>query len=143
MTHFNNFFEKDFIGSWSLPDGKDVTVTISEVKGGTLTGVGGRKTKKPIVYMVGTKKGLAINATNAKTIAGMYGNHVEEWAGKRITLFKTTTQFGSETMDCLRIRPQIPQAKGANKDEPKLSEGPPPEPPEMLGDDADADKDNH
>lgn len=123
MTDYRTMFDKDFIGAWSLPDGKDVTVTISKVTGGTLTGVGGRKTRKPVLYMVGTDKGLALNATNSKTIAALYGNHVEEWSGKRVTLFKSMTQFGSEQMECIRIRPKIPKARGAAEEEPKLDAG--------------------
>lgn len=132
MTDYRQFFEKDYIGAWSLPDGKDVTVTITKVIGGTLTGVGGRKTKKPVIYMAGTTKGLALNATNSKTIAGMYGNHVEEWVDKRVTLFKTTTMFGSEQMECVRIRPAKPAAK-AVAGEAKLADDPPPPPPEQIG----------
>lgn len=127
MTDYRTFFDKDYIGAWSLPDGKDVTVTITRVTGGQLTGVGGRKTRKPVIYMAGTEKGLALNATNSKTIASLYGNHVEEWVGKRVTLFKTTTSFGSETMECVRIRPKVPPEKSA-ENAPKLSAEPPPIP---------------
>ena len=133
-TDYRTMFDKDFIGAWSLPEGKDVTVTITKVTGGQLTGVGGRKTRKPVIYMQGTDKGMALNATNSKTIAAMYGNYVEEWAGKRITLFKTMTTFGSEQMECIRIRPRIPTTKGANVDEPKLTDTPPPPKPDVLGD---------
>lgn len=131
MTDYRTFFDKDYIGAWSLPEGKDVTVTITKVVGGQLTGVGGRKTRKPVIYMKGTEKGLALNATNSKTIAGMYGNHVEEWAGKRVTLFKSTTTFGSEQMECVRIRPRIP---GAKNEDGALNSEPPPPPPDKLGD---------
>ncbi len=134
MTDYRTMFDKDFIGAWSLPEGRDVTVTIKKVVGGTLTGVGGRKSRKPVMYMEGTEKGLALNATNSKTIAGLYGNHVEKWAGERVTLFKSMTQFGSEQMECIRIRPNKPSAKKAGADEPKLADGPPPPPPETLGD---------
>ncbi len=133
MTDYRTFFDKDYIGAWSLTDGKDVTVTITKVIGGQLTGVGGRKTRKPVIYMQGTEKGLALNATNSKTIAGLYGNHVEAWVGKRVTLFKTTTTFGSEQMECVRIRPRVPPPKG-QKDDGQLSSDPPPPPPDRLGD---------
>lgn len=137
MTDYRSMYDKDYIGAWSLPDGKDVTVTITRVTGGQLTGVGGRKTRKPVIYMQGTDKGFALNATNGKTIAALYGNHVEGWVGKRITLYKTTTQFGSEQMECLRIRPRVPPQNGAAS-EPALTDNPPPPPPEQIGDVADA-----
>lgn len=111
-TDYRSLYDKDYIGAWDLKE-KDVTVTITKVIGGNLVGQGGRKTKKPIVYMRGTEKGFAINATNGKTIARMYGNHVEDWVGKRITLYKSTTRDpsgGDAEVECIRVRPQAPAA---------------------------------
>lgn len=106
---YRKFFDKEMLGAWDLPD-RDVVVTIATAGGGELTGVGGRKTKKPIISIVGKDKKIAINATNGKAIAGMYGNYVQDWVGKRITIYKTQTQMGGETVDCIRVRPQIPAA---------------------------------
>lgn len=106
-SDYRKFFDKEMLGAWDLPE-RDVVVTIASAGGGELTGVGGRKTKKPIITFVGKEKKMAINATNGKAIAGMYGNFVQDWVGKRVTLYKTTTQMGGETMDCIRIRPQVP-----------------------------------
>lgn len=111
MTDYRSLYDKDFIGAWDLKDDKDVTVLITKVIGGNLTGQGGRKTKKPIVYMKGTEKGFAVNATNGKTIAAMYGKHIEEWVGKRITLYKSSTRDpngGDAEVECIRVRPRVP-----------------------------------
>lgn len=109
-THFMTMFDRDYLGSFDLPEGRDVTVTITAVKGGDLTSIGGRKSKKPIVYFDGKDKGLICNKTNSKTIAAMYGNYVEAWTGKRITLFVSTTRSpdGGADVPCIRIRPVIP-----------------------------------
>ncbi len=89
-----------------------MTVTIESVAGGTLVGTGGTKNKKPILRFKGTEKGLALNITNARVIAGMYGGFDSEaWLGKRITLYPTTTTFGSQTVECIRIRNVIPKGK--------------------------------
>ena len=112
-TDYSSLYDKDYIGAWDLKDDKDVTVTITKVVGGNLVGSGGRKTKKPIVYMKGTEKGFAVNATNGKTIAGMYGKNIEDWVGKRITLYKSTTRdpSGAEAeVECIRVRPRAPAA---------------------------------
>ena len=112
-TDYRSLYDKDFIGAWDLKDDKDVTVTITKVVGGNLTGSGGRKTKKPVIYMRGTEKGFAVNATNGKTIAGMYGKHIEEWVGKRISLYKSTTRDpsgGEAEVECIRVRPRVPAA---------------------------------
>ena len=111
-TDYRSLYGKEWIGSWDIQD-KDVTVTITGVTGGELTSVGGRKSKKPVVSMRGTEKKLALNATNGKAIAKMYGNHVEAWVGKRITIYKSTTRdpSGDGEVECVRVRPQIPPEK--------------------------------
>lgn len=102
--------DKAFLFSYDL-QGKDVTVVIDRVVQGELVGQQGRKTKKPLVYFKGKSKPLALNITNIRTIASIYGSfRVEDWIGKSITLYPTTTNFGSETKDCIRIRVRKPGA---------------------------------
>lgn len=108
MTDYRSMFDKDAIGAWDL-NGKDATVTIESVKPGTVGGHSGKKAaKKPIIRFKGKRKHLVCNVTNAATIASLYGNHVEKWVGQRITLYPTTTTFGRDTVDCVRIRPVKP-----------------------------------
>jgi hypothetical protein len=111
MSDVRKLFDKAYIYAYDL-EGRDVTVTIERVIGGTLVGTGGKSNKKPIVYFKGTEKGLALNITNARTIAGLYGGFDSEaWIGKKITLYATTTSFGSQTVDCIRVRNLIPKGK--------------------------------
>jgi hypothetical protein len=116
MTDYRSLYDKDYIGAWDFQAG-DRTFTIRKCEGGTLVGVGGRKSKKPVVYFQEIEKGFALNATNGKTIAALYGNHVEKWAGKKITLYKSTTTFGSEQMECIRVRPKAPAASEFDRPE--------------------------
>lgn len=112
-TDYRSLYDKDFIGAWDLKE-RDVTVTITKVIGGKLTSVGGRKSKKPVIYMNGTEKGFAVNSTNGKTIATMYGKFIEEWVGKRITLYQSMTRDpngGDAEVECIRVRPKIPAPK--------------------------------
>lgn len=113
MTHYRQLYDRDYLGSWDLPENKDVAVTIDKAIGGELTGVGGKKSKKPIITFVGKEKKFVCNVTNAKAIAGMYGNHVEKWAGKRIALYVSTTRDPATGGDipCIRVRPQAPAGK--------------------------------
>lgn len=112
MTDYRSLYDRDYIGAWDL-EGKDVTVTIATVKGGELTAIGGRKSKKPIIHFAGKEKGMIVNKTNAKTIAAMYGNLVEAWVDKRITLFTSMTRNpeGGGDVECIRVRPSIPVDK--------------------------------
>jgi hypothetical protein len=41
--------ERDYLYAFDL-QGKDVTLTIDKVSGGTLVGTGGKKTKKPLCF---------------------------------------------------------------------------------------------
>lgn len=112
MPDVRMLFDKEFLYSFDL-QGRDVTVVIDRVKAGVLTGVGGKKNKKPILYFRGKEKGLGLNITNARTIAGMYGGfESEKWIGKSITLYPSTTTFGDKTVDCIRIRPEVPRPAG-------------------------------
>lgn len=111
--HFKALFDTEFIGVWSL-DGSDKTVTITRVEAGSVGGQKGKKKdKKAIIHFREFREPMACNVTNAKTIAGMYGTDVAKWPGKKITLFPTTTAFGSEQVECIRIRPTIPRGESS------------------------------
>lgn len=95
--------------------GRDVVVVISKVYAGELTGEKGRKSKKPFVQFEGRDKKLALNKTNGKAIATMYGKDTAQWPGKPIAIYATTTEYNGEQRDCIRIRPrapEMPQRKG-------------------------------
>lgn len=106
---WRSMFDRDYIGAWDLPKGTDVAVTIARVEAGTLVAPGGRKSKKPVIHFEGKEKGFALNKTNAKAIAGMYGNDTSKWVGQRIAIYATQTSFGGETVDCIRVRPTPPK----------------------------------
>lgn len=113
MPHWKSMTERDYLFAFDL-QGKDVTLTIDRVVGGEIKGTGGKKSKKPLCYFREGQSGkpLGLNATNCKTIAAMYGNDTDNWIGKRITIFPTVTQFGGEEVECIRVRPRIPENKG-------------------------------
>lgn len=108
-TDYRTLYSKDYIGAWDLEQG-DMVITISSVKGGELTSPGGRKSKKPVVMFEGSKKGFALNATNGKTIATMYGKYVEKWVGKKLALYKAMARNpeGGPDVECIRVRPTAP-----------------------------------
>lgn len=115
-------FDKEYLYAYDL-EGKDVTVVIESVKGGTLVGTGGKSNKKPVLRFKGKEKALALNITNARVIAALYGGFdAELWIGKAVTLYPTTTTFGAQTVDCIRVRPMKP--KGRNGAEPTASAAP-------------------
>ena len=51
---------------------------------------------------------MILNVTNCRTIAAMYGNYVEDWAGKKIKLYVAQVNAFGNVWDALRIRPKAP-----------------------------------
>ena len=104
MTDYRTMFDSDFVGAWDLPE--DRIVTIARVEP---LQVGKEKKLKPIVHFAEPgMKPLVCNKTNAKAICAMYGNYVEAWIGKKITIFRTQTDSFGEIVDCIRVRPGMP-----------------------------------
>jgi hypothetical protein len=114
MPHYKSFFDREYLFAFDLK-GRDVTLTIERVAAGELTALGGRKSKKPLCWFKEgrEKKPLALNSTNCRTISALYGSDTDQWIGKRITLYPTTTQMAGETCECIRVRPSIPADKPA------------------------------
>ena len=108
MTHVLSMFDSPYLHHYDLTK-PEVVVQIERVEATELVGQGGRKNKKPVVYFKGATKGLGLNKTNARAIITMYGPQVEDWVGQWVTLYKTTTEMAGETVECIRVRPQVPK----------------------------------
>lgn len=105
-THWKRLINPDYIGAYWLNEGQDATVTIDYVQREMVTGTGGKKEECTVAHLVGVKP-LILNVTNSKSIAKLYGPYVEDWAGKQITLYASTAKLAGESVECLRIRPQV------------------------------------
>jgi|SRR5579862_5805356 len=112
MADYRTLFDDVWLRAWDL-GGKDWTLEIRKVEAGVLENHRQqKKERKPVVHFKGARKPLALNRTNAKTIAALYGKDTVHWIGKRVTLYPTTTNFGPEEgIDCIRIRPKEPTGK--------------------------------
>jgi hypothetical protein len=114
------YFDSTCLRVWHLA-GKERTFKISKVTRLTSEMVSGNKRevkKQPKLELVDEKGRpvplpLLLNKTNCKTIATLYGNNPGAWVGKSITIFPTTTSFGSETKECIRVRNAKPGSKRA------------------------------
>lgn len=105
----NTLFPSKFVAAGDLI-GQDVTVTIASVK---VEEVGADGDKKPVLYFAGMTKGMVMNRTNAKRISTMYGTEVEGWVGKSVTLYPSETEFGGDTVPCIRVRQGVTSSVGA------------------------------
>lgn len=112
MPHFKTMFDpSEFLFAHDLPPGKDAVVTIDRVTAGVITGDKGKTSRKPMASFVGATKKLALNRTNAKTIATLYGPDTDAWSGKSIALYETTTTMGADVVPCIRVRNTKPATK--------------------------------
>ena len=101
-----------FSGSYLKADtfvGRRVTVTVDRVE----TEQVGEDTK-PVVYFQGKEKGLVLNKTNANMIAKVAGDdEMNNWAGVRIVLYGTKTDFQGKRVDAIRVEAPPLSAKRA------------------------------
>jgi len=67
-------------------------------------------TKKIGLFFAGREKGLVLNKTNANLIAEQYGQNMDDWRGKKIKIYPTTTDFGGERVECIRVEQYVPEA---------------------------------
>lgn len=109
LTHWKRLHNPDYIGAYALNPGEDMTVTIQSVGLEMVTGDGGKKEECSVAKLV-NQKPMILNKTNSKSIEKLYGPYIENWSGKTITLYASTTKLGKEMVECLRIRPQVNQA---------------------------------
>lgn len=98
--NINDAFSSNYIKASDL-QGRDVPVVIRGVE---IEPVGRDKDQKPVIYFRGKEKGMVLNKTNANAISKLYGADTNGWLGKSIIIYPTETEFGGETVECIRIR---------------------------------------
>lgn len=118
-THWKQLINPDYLGAYALPDGEDMTVTIDYVQNEVVTGSGGKKEECTVAHLVGQKP-LILNVTNSKSIHKLYGPYIEDWRGKQITLYASTTKLAGEMVECLRIRPKVAEKTKQNISDKRL-----------------------
>ncbi|WP_369065276.1 hypothetical protein [Burkholderia gladioli] len=105
-THWKRLINPDYIGAYALNPDEDLTVTIDYVRSEQVTAPDGKKEECMVAHLKGHKP-LVLNSTNSKSIHKLYGPYIEDWQGKQITLYASTTRAFGETVECLRIRPTV------------------------------------
>lgn len=110
-THWKKLTNPNYLGSYSLTPGQDLTVTITKVVQEDVMNMNGKKEKAIVAYLQGHKP-VILNKTNCKTISKMYDNpYIENWAGKQITFYAAKVDAFGEKVEALRIRPTVPISK--------------------------------
>lgn len=112
-THWKILVNPLYIGAYMVQS--DLTVKITKVVREIVKGENGKSEECTVAYLEGTKP-LILNRTNAKTITKLYNTpYIEEWVGKYITIYPTTTKVAGEVVECLRIRSTVPTGTATSK----------------------------
>ncbi len=107
-THWRRLLNLNYLGAHSLVKGKDLIVEIEKVLKENIKDHTGQNEDKTVLYFKGQKP-MILNSTNGKTIQNLYDTpYIEEWIGKKITLYATKIKAFGDWTDCLRIRKSIP-----------------------------------
>ena len=108
---FRKFMDKSFLGSWDLPDGTDLILTIDHVARDDVKNEKGSEKKLTLHFKERDYKPMVCNTTNAKAISKAYNStKVEDWENKKIAIYKATISAFGQTTECLRVREYPPRA---------------------------------
>lgn len=97
----NDAFPSKYLKASDLGTAAPV-VTISHVE---MEKIGRENDRKPVVFFEGKEKGLVLNKTNSRRITELLGtSETDEWVGGKVRIFATETEFGGETVECIRVK---------------------------------------
>ena len=107
--HWKEALPGDYLGAYSL-NGQDLVVTIQSAAKELIVGANGKKEECLVLRFKEQIMDMVCNRTNAKMITKVLGTpFLEDWAGKKIQLYPTTTKFGGDVVECIRVRPTAPK----------------------------------
>lgn len=114
---YRKYMDKNFLGSWDIPDGEDLILTIETVERNEVKNDRGSE-QKLTLHFAEDYKPLIMNATNCDRITKAYGSpKIEDWVGKRIALTTEKVPAFGSVKDAVRIRPYPPRETEAFCDE--------------------------
>lgn len=111
-THWKKQHNYNFLGAYSLPVGKDIVLTIKELKPEEIVGNNGKKEKGFVCHFEENQKPMILNKTNCKIIEKLYASpFIEDWIGKKIQLYVAQVSAFGTTTDALRVRDFKPEVQ--------------------------------
>ena len=108
--HWRNLTDMSHLRAECFAPKEKKVLTIKSVYSDKVTDSNGRVEVKPVASFEEDVLPMVLNVTNCKTIESLYGTgNINEWVGKKIQVFATTTKVGTRTgVPCLRIEKVIP-----------------------------------
>ena len=109
----SSLFPSKYLKAADLSE-REHTLTIRSVSMETISQDEGQKA---VLYFVEAKKGMVLNKTNANQLIKSYGDEMDQWIGKKVTLFSMMVQFRDDLVEAIRVKvpkmipvPQLHQA---------------------------------
>lgn len=108
-THYKKLRNPNFLGTWDLPQGKDLVTTITKVENQEVFNPKDNSKEEVVVVELKGVKPLIANATNCKNIAqACKSDYVEDWIGKPIAIYATKVKAFGDVVEAVRVRPNPP-----------------------------------
>ncbi len=111
-THWKKLTNPNYLGAYSIEDGRDLILTIKNVREEQVIGADGKKDDCVVCYFYENVKPMILNSTNMKMIAKLYKtNFIEEWIGKKIQVGVEQVRAFGDIVDALRVKKVVPAAE--------------------------------
>jgi hypothetical protein len=108
LDHVDLLYPSKYLKAGDLM-GREVVVEISDVMPNQeLRLPGGAVKVQHLLVFKGKKKQMVMNKTNAKAIAGLYGNRPSGWIGRRVILREEQVDYKGSRVPGLRVKKQLP-----------------------------------
>lgn len=110
LTHWKKLSNPDYLGAYSIEDGKDLILTIKNVRQEEVTGTDGKKEECIVCYFADADKPMILNATNAKQIQKLLNTpYIEQWAGHKVQIGVEKVKAFGDVVEALRVRKFLPK----------------------------------
>lgn len=118
-THWKKLTNPNYLGAYSIEDGRDLVLTIKYVREEQVIGTDGKKDDCVVAYFYENKP-MILNATNMKTITKLFGTpYIEDWVGRKIQVGIEKVKAFGDIVEALRVRKTIPK-DAAEKSKPAI-----------------------
>lgn len=108
-THWKKLTNPNYLGAYSIEDGRDLVLTIKDVREEKVIGADGKKDDCVVAYFYENKP-MILNATNMKTITKLFGTpYIEEWIGRKIQVGVEKVKAFGDIVEALRVRKTLPR----------------------------------
>ena len=106
---YRKYLDKKYLGSWDVPDDGDLILTIDHAERNEVQNERGKE-MKTVLYFVEDYKPMILNTVNPERISKALGStHIEDWEGKRISIYTERVNAFGGVKDALRIRDYPPK----------------------------------